>query len=62
MHYGQCSLPRSGFLECHATFRDIPKNGCKGDYGQCESGVELLRVVLSAFVFCIHHSFPFLYV
>lgn len=43
-------------------FVTYQKNGCKGVYGQCESGVELLRVVLSAFVFCIHHSFPCLYV
>ena len=62
MHYGQCSFLRRGFLGCHATFHDIQKNGYKGDYGQCESGVELLRVILSAFVFCIHHSLSFLVV
>ena len=50
----------SGFLGCHATFRDIPKNGCKGDYGQCESGVELLRVILyctGIIVFTTHFLF-----
>ena len=33
---GLYSLPRSRILECHATLgetlRDIPKNGCEGDY------------------------------
>ena len=51
------------FLGCRETFRDIPKNGCKGDYGQRESGVELFEGnIVLYWYYCIHHSFPFLYV